>query len=214
MKLLLIMMCFGLLVACGNGAPDKPGDCSKGCNQIKPEEEKVKKTEGKDLSNHPFHNTLHGTDCSIPEGTEVVHYPMMHPIPPGIHNLSEESADQLEALLDVKKAISYSSFNFVKLVEQHPSALIFSEMAWTQEMLHMIYHGMEIKKENNELFSKFPVHIKSVDSYENLNSDSLEVLSQSTGVFAAILANVVNRIYPSTMMSSIEEILASYWEKV
>ena len=208
MRLLFSVMCFSLFVSCGGtGTPDTPGDCSKNCNQIKPEEEK-------DLSNHPFYNTLHGTNCSIPEGTEVVHYPMIHPMSREIHHLSEENADQLVTLFDFEKAVSYSSFNFLKLVEKHPSALIFSEMAWTQEMLNVIYQGIEEKRESNELFSDFPVHIKSVDSYEALNSeDSLEVLSQSTGVFAAILANVVNKIYPSTMMSSIEEISASYWGK-
>ena len=207
------MICFLLMACGGTGAPDKPGDCSKGCNQIKPEEEKEKKPKGKDLSQHPFYNTLHGTDCSIPEGTEVVHYPMIHPISPGTHSLSEENVDQFKKLLDIKKNVSYSSFNFIKLIEQYPSALVFSEAAWTQNMLEMIYQGIEVKKEDSELFREFSAYIKSVDSYENLNSDSLEILSQSTGVLAAIIAGVIGEVFPSTTISSIEEVPASYWEK-
>ncbi len=132
MRLLFSVMCFSLFVSCGGtGTPDRPGDCSKNCNQIKPEEEK-------DLSNHPFYNTLHGTDCSIPEGTEVVHYPMFHRISKRIFGFSEQDKTTIEEVMNVHENVSYSSFNFIQMIKQHPTALVFSEAAWTQEMVDKV----------------------------------------------------------------------------
>ena len=207
MKLLLIIICFSLLMACDSGEKDQPESCSKSCNQKKPIEER-------DLTYHPFYNTLYGTDCSIPEGTEVVHYPMIHPMNPQVLHLSEESADRLETLFDSKAAISYSSFNFLKLVEQYPSALVFSESFWTQDMVETFYTAFKGRQEqeDNEFFDEFS-YIKSVDSYEDLHSDSLKLLSQLTGVQVSIITDVINEVYPATTMSSLEEVPTSYWEK-
>ena len=96
------------------------------------------KLESKDLTQHPFYNTLHSRDCSIPEGTEIVHYSMRHPIEKIIIQAVEDRLSNAGIDIDIDELIAYSSFHFIKFIEQYSSVIVFEEVLWSQQELDNI----------------------------------------------------------------------------
>ena len=159
------------------------------------------------FENHPLYNTLYGTDCSIPEGTQIVHYPMIHP-PRG-----EDSSFQQGVNFFIS-AISRSSFNFIQWIRNYPQALVFDEPLWTSQLAEeaMIELTPSFWKINP--IDKYQIELdemRETHQYQDLSLKSRNLLTLLTGGEAAFALGMIQRLYPTTLKSSIEEVEESFF---
>ena len=171
------------------------------------------------FQNNPLYNTLYGTDCSIPKGVQLVHYPMSHPIIwPAVLNLFER---KISSNLFIHHDIAYSSFQFIQLVKQYPSAVVFDEMFYgNKEILSFknryyrdIYFNFLIPivapffnplNRSNFVFNSW--RLEHTDSYEQLTTTELGILSSATGGMVAYALGLLDHLYPVTIYSDYKEV--------
>jgi len=80
-------------------------------------------------SGQAFYNALYSKDCSIPEGTQILHYPMIHQT-----SIDNESVQRFKAEFNVEEAVAFSQWRLLQLIRQHPNALVFAESISTEEV--------------------------------------------------------------------------------
>ena len=205
-----------------------------------------------------FYNALYNKDCSIPEGTQVLHYPMFHKTP---SNTPEVLRNMLNAL-NIEDTTSYSQWGVLQLIRQYPNALVFDEAFWTEEAISqsasdlfwqsVVYARQNIIDGNyddymetnntslveyiyNLLFSQEEqeTNIESTDeellyssteeellerfeiatAYEDLSSLGKKILYYG-GTQVALGLGVIDRIYPTTLFSSLDEVRTAYWKSI
>ena len=125
--------------------------------------------------------------------------------------------------------IAYSSFQFIQLVKQYPSAVVFDEPFWgeteiraaqwakrTSQALTYITIPLKIvfpfftnDRMNNNL--KSFLTLKYANSYEQLTSREKNILSRSTGGVVSYVIGLLDHIYPTTIYSSLPEFNRQYW---
>ena len=156
------------------------------------------------FEDHPLYNTLYGTDCAVPEGTQVVHYPMIHP-PRG----EDSSRGHL-----FMSAIPRSSFNFIQWIRNYPQALVFDEPLWTNQLAEkaMIELTPSFWKMNPiDQYRTELDEMRETHHYQDLSLNSRRLLTLLTGGEAAFALGIIQRLYPTTLKSSIEEVEESYF---
>ena len=170
----------------------------------------------------PLYNTLYGTNCSIPRGVRFVHYPMIHPVQFNIISFWKnlfKSVRVTDSFVD--HDVSYSSFRFIQLIKQYPSSVVIDEMFIGRKEVALyrklryqyttMTYGAPIAQLvfpdfvpvlNNLMSSLW--RIKSLDSYEQLGSKEINILSQSTGGITVYILGLLDRLYPVTFLSDLE----------
>ena len=169
--------------------------------------------ESRDLTQHPFYNTLHSKDCSIPEGTEVVHYPMRHPINKTVTHAVETILNSVGVEINIDELTTYSTFHFIKLLKQYSSSIIFEEFLLSQSQLNNINTVIEQSTGRSigvQEASELRTNLQRADSFEDLNLKSKALLSRLTGGLAVFLTGITSNIYPVSTKSSVEEVMASF----
>ena len=152
-----------------------------------------------DLTSHPFYNTLYSRDCSIPEGTQVIHYPIYH-------------ASILEGNLE-DLAIR-SSFSFLQFLKEHPEAVVFPEKIWFANPLSEI-----ISEVNKFVKHYFNFDMNTIDSIQNVkNKNSYNQLTEeekkflyATGGISHIFLGMPHQTYSVTLFTDEDEMATSYW---
>ena len=159
-----------------------------------------------DLSreNQDFYNTFFNTDCSVPEDTQILHYPMLHQSIIEGSELFQKFQDKFK----LEEAVAFSQWRLLQLIRQHPNVLVFEESFWTES-------DMSLANEESYL----PGILKSIDEaqfYEELTSLDKQALRRGASVLALHLG-FIERLYPTTLFSSNSESIAEfqkYWERV
>lgn len=175
---------------------------------------------------HAYHRFLHDTDCSIAADTRVVHYPTIH-----------RDASQAESFTLVLKDVDFefdpvlvqSGFNFVQFIKQHRKAAVFSEAYWTSEMVD---ENRDTRKDLRRLadgalrrlpdlvdqdfiYSYSVRRIKSVllkaDEIADLDSTTESLLDAMTGADVAFVVGIVDDLYPTTALGSVDEVFARFF---
>lgn len=164
-----------------------------------------------------FYNALYSTDCSIPEGTQVLHYPMLHMD-------SSNRIKNLEEVLrfEVRENISRSQWKLVQLIHQYPDVLLFDEKFTFKREADSAHEDFD-KTLNNIRDSYSPPianlgqtildDIASAKSFEALSALSKKALYYG-GSGVALHLNDIKHVYPVTPLSSLDEMSARYWESV
>ena len=175
-----------------------------------------------------FHRFLHDTDCSIAKDTRVVHYPTMH-----------RDASQAEQLTLVWKDADYefdellvtSGFNFVRFIKPHRRvAAVFSEAHWTSGMVDEYRETRRtmrvISNRAPQIGQQFPGQRELLHSYDlrrirstlmkadeiaDLDSTTSSLLEALTGADVAFMAGIIDDLFPSTTLGSVEEVFARFY---
>ena len=121
-------------------------------------------------------------------------------------------------------AISYSSFQLIQLLKDHPSALVFDESLWTKNTAK----GLEVEAKIFEFIFKnllpfavlrnqffdFQINtmsLKYTSSYQNLDETENQILSTYSGGIAALYLGIIDQIHPTTNIATIKKALEQYW---
>lgn len=150
-------------------------------------------------SGQALYNALYSKDCSIPEGTQILHYPMMHRMFVDRGEILQHFKDRF----NVEETVAFSQWRLLQLIRQHPNALLFEESVWTERLSDFIPSTEYEILEN----------LQSAESYKDLKSVSKQALYNGASVLALHL-NFTERLYPTTLLSSYFEVFSSYWESV
>jgi len=168
--------------------------------------------------NQDFYNALYSTDCSVPEVTQVLHYPMVHMDP------SNRITQNLEEALtfEVEKIVSRSQWKLVQLIHQYPDALLFDEKFTFKGEAYSAHEDFE-KTLNNIRDSYSPLltnlgqtildDIANAKSFEELSALSKKALYYG-GSGIALHLNDIEHVYPVTPLSSFDEMIDRYLESV
>ena len=125
--------------------------------------------------------------------------------------------------------IAYSSFQFIQLVKQYPSAVVFDEAFWGEteiraaQGIRLVYRALAYSmiplktvfpfftndRVNNNL--KSFLTLKYANSYEQLTSREKNILSRSSGGVVSYVIGLLDHIYPTTIYSSLPEFNRQYW---
>ena len=166
------------------------------------------------LKEAPLYNTLYGTDCSIPQGVQFVHYPMLHPAR-FVMPIFWKHLFKYGNLRDdfVHYEVAYSSFSFIQFIKKNPTAVVFDEMLIGRENMDL-YKDLRDRYINYpktqliypDIFYKFDDlisslwNIQTVNSYEQLTFKEVNILSRSTGGIIAYISGLLNSLYPVTFL--------------
>ena len=150
-----------------------------------------------ELTSHPFYNTLYNHDCSIPEGTQVIHYPIYH------STILKEFQD-----LTIR-----SSFAFLQFLKAHPQAVVFPEKIWFENTLS------ERMPEVNKYMALLDLDMNTIDSIQNVkNKNSYDQLTEeekkflyATGGISHIFLGMPHQTHSVTLFANEDELSTSYW---
>ena len=176
-----------------------------------------------------FYNTLYSKDCSVPEGTQILHYPTVHKAPANF--------PPIFTAFELDKIVSLSQWQMLQLIRQHPNALVFSELFWTEEsslsavdyfnrVVGHVYYNQQasvsesVNENNEDLFSEFMKvrrqvleELKTAKSFEELDETNKNILYYG-GSIVALSLGIIDRLYPTTLLSSEDEALNQYWMNI
>ena len=181
-----------------------------------------------------WHNAFYNTDCSIPEGTQILHYPMIHRYP-------EDNQPLTKILLqDIEESVSLSQWRLLQLHHQYPNALVFSEQLWSEQganainnhpyphqliaidEIHQNLTNSEVATPSSKDFQdnlderhfNLLNRIRNAKSFEELDPISKRVLYEAGGSLTALGLELIDRLYPTTLYSSSVEVFDEYWKSI
>ena len=182
-----------------------------------------------------FYDTLYNSDCSVPEGTQILHYPMVHRAPFNMRDV-----------LNMREITSRSQWELLQLIRQYPSALVFSEQYWSESETHSadgvlqfildshsqegnstsfdsdVSHTSGSESDENvsalqqldNLVQNVLDNVGKAASFEELHASSKQVLYDGGGSTVALSLGIIDRLYPSTLLSSQNDVFIQYWERI